>query len=94
VTAARGRQCRRPQGDYPTFEVCRAEALEMVGGDETLAERILSGVVDLYELPKDLQGVVGNTDGRAAWVQAQAEAFINAKVKAAERRKQSRETAP
>lgn len=80
--------------DYPGFDVCRNEALEMVGGDETLAGRILSGVVDLYEMPKDLHGVVGNAEVRAAWVQAQADAFINARIAAAERRKKSPETTP
>ena len=80
--------------DYPGFEVCRNEALEMVGGDETLAGRILSGVVDLYDMPKDLHGVVGNAEVRAAWVQAQADAFINAHIAAAERRKKSPETTP
>jgi transcriptional regulator with XRE-family HTH domain len=67
--------------DYPVFQVCRAEALEMVGGDENLAERILSGVVDLYEMPRDLQGVFGNTESRAAWARTQAEAFIKAHLR-------------
>jgi transcriptional regulator with XRE-family HTH domain len=78
--------------DYPIFEVCRDEALEMVGGDEILAERILTGVIDLYELPKDLQGVFGNTEDRAAWVRAQAEAFIKAQIEAAEHRKKLKKT--
>jgi transcriptional regulator with XRE-family HTH domain len=79
--------------DYPCFEVCRDEALEMVGGDETLARRILSGVVDLYDMPKDLHGF-GNTAGRAAWVRAQAEAFILAHIDAADRRQKSGEATP
>lgn len=73
--------------DYPSFQVCRDEALKMVGGDETLAERILTGVVDLYEMPKDLQGIFGKTEDRAAWVRAQNEAYIKRLIEAAERRK-------
>src|SRR6185437_2791942 len=73
--------------DYPDFQVCRDEALKMVGGDKTLAERILTGVVDLYEMPKDLQGFFGKAEGRAAWVRAQAEAFIKGQIEAAEHRK-------
>jgi transcriptional regulator with XRE-family HTH domain len=75
--------------DYPVFEVCRDQARGMVNGDKTLAERILSGIVDLYDMPKDLQGVVGNADKRAIWVREQADAFINAHREAAERRKKS-----
>ena len=79
--------------DYPIFQVCRDEALEMVGGDETLAERILSGIVDLFEMPKELQETFGNADQRAAWVQAQADALIKRQIEAAvERRKKSKET--
>jgi transcriptional regulator with XRE-family HTH domain len=78
--------------DYPIFQVCRDEALEMVGGDETLAERILSGTVDLNEMPKELHGILGKTEDRAAWVQAQADAFIKRRIEAAERRKKSKET--
>lgn len=80
--------------DYPCFEVCREEALGMVGGDETLADRILSGVVDLYEMPKDLQGSAGRTEDRAAWVQAQADAFIRAQIEAHERRRATKEASP
>ncbi|MCA1380589.1 hypothetical protein [Bradyrhizobium sp. BRP23] len=77
--------------DFPDFEVCRREALHMVGGDETLAERILSGVVDLYEMPKDLQEFHGKVEDRAAWVQTQADAFIARQLEATERRRKSRE---
>jgi len=80
--------------DYPNFQVCRDEALEMVGGDETLADRILTGVVDLYEMPKDMQGIFGNTEHRASWVSDQAEAFRKRHVEAAERRKKLEETTP
>lgn len=62
--------------DYPVFQVCRQEALNMVGGDKTLAERILTGIVDLYDMPKELHGVFGKTDDRAAWVRAQADAYL------------------
>lgn len=61
--------------DYPAFQVCREDALKMVGGDETLADRILTGVVDLSAMPRDLRGGFGNTQDRAAWVEAQAEAY-------------------
>jgi hypothetical protein len=80
--------------DYPVFQVCHNEALEMVGRDETLAERILSGVVDLYEMPKDLQGNFGKTEDRAAWVRAQAEEFIKRQIQAVERHRKPNETAP
>jgi transcriptional regulator with XRE-family HTH domain len=80
--------------DYPCFEVCREEALEIVGGDETLADRILSGVVNLYEMPKDLQGIVGRTTDRAAWVQAQADAFMRAQIEAHEHRKEAKKATP
>lgn len=80
--------------DYPVFRVCRDEALEMVGGDEILAERILSGIADLYEMPKDLQGIFGNVEDRAAWVQAQAEAFRKRIFEAAERPTKSGGSAP
>ncbi|MDH6259685.1 helix-turn-helix transcriptional regulator [Bradyrhizobium sp. BR13661] len=80
--------------DYPIFEVCRKEALDMVGGDEVLAERILSGIVDLYEMPKELQDFAGKTEDRAAWVQAQADAFIKEQLKAIERRNKTKEAAP
>ncbi len=73
--------------DYPIFQVCREEALEMVEGDEILADRIFAGVVDLYDMPKELQGIFGKTEERAAWVRAQAEAFIKAQIEATERRK-------
>ncbi|MBR0951681.1 helix-turn-helix domain-containing protein [Bradyrhizobium canariense] len=75
--------------DYPIFQVCRNEARDMVNGDETLAKRILTGVVDLYDMPKDLQGVTGNADKRAVWVREQADAFFNAHNEAAKRRKKS-----
>lgn len=66
----------------------------MVGGDEVLAERILSGIVDLYEMPKELQDFAGKTEDRAAWVQAQADAFIKEQLKAIERRNKTKEAAP
>jgi hypothetical protein len=80
--------------DYPDFEVCRNEALAMVGGDATLAERILSGVVDLYEMPKELRGFFGNVESRAAWVRAQADAFHRRTMGAVEHSKKSKEIAP
>jgi hypothetical protein len=65
-----------------------------VGGDQTLADRILSGVVDLYEMPKDLQAIVGRTPDRAAWVQAQADAFMRAQIEAHEHRKEAKKATP
>ncbi len=62
--------------DYPIFEVCREEARNMVGGDEGLAERILTGVAVLNELPKELRGIFAKAEDRAAWVRAQEDAFI------------------
>jgi hypothetical protein len=44
-------------------------------------------------MPKDLHGF-GNTAGRAAWVRAQAEAFILAHIDAADRREKSGEATP
>ena len=80
--------------DYPIFQVCREEALNMVGGDETLAERIFTGVVDLYEMPKELQGYFGKTEDRAAWVRAKADAWIKWQMEASDRRKKSKEATP
>jgi transcriptional regulator with XRE-family HTH domain len=80
--------------DYPVFQVCRDEAMEMVGGDKTLADRILSGVINLYEMPKDLQGTFGNIEHRAAWVRTQAEAFIKGQIESAEGRNKSRKERP
>jgi transcriptional regulator with XRE-family HTH domain len=62
--------------DYPIYEVCREEAKNMVGGDEALAERILTGVAALNELPKELRGIFGKVEDRSAWVRAQAEAYF------------------
>jgi transcriptional regulator with XRE-family HTH domain len=80
--------------DYPVFQVCREEALRMVGDDETLAERILTGIVDLYDMPKELHGVFGKTDDRAAWVRAQADAYIARVMESVERRKKAKEATP
>ena len=62
--------------DYPDYEVCRQHALSLVGGDETLAERILTGIVDLREMPKELQGFPSKAEDRAAWAKAKADEFI------------------
>lgn len=62
--------------DYPIYEVCREEARKLVGGDDALAERILTGVAVLNELPKELQDTFAKAEDRAAWVRAQADAFF------------------
>jgi hypothetical protein len=80
--------------DYPIFQVCHQEALQMAGGDEALAEHILDGVVDLDEMPKSLQGMFVRTEERAAWVRAQADAYIKAQVESSGCRKETTEAAP
>jgi len=77
--------------DFPVYEVCRQEALQMVGGDETLAERILTGIAALSEMPKEFQGIFGKTEGRAVWVRAQADEFIKRQTEAAKRRDKTTE---
>jgi transcriptional regulator with XRE-family HTH domain len=79
--------------DYPIFQVCREDALNMVEGDATLADRILTGVVDLYEMPKDLVGGFGKPKDRAAWVRAQADAYIE-KVREGAKRRTAKEATP
>ncbi|MGL3211636.1 helix-turn-helix domain-containing protein [Bradyrhizobium sp. BR 1433] len=70
--------------DYPVFQVCREEAREMVSGDETLAELILAGVIDLNEMPSDVRGTFGvvDTEKCAAWARTQADAFIKRQTEA------------
>jgi transcriptional regulator with XRE-family HTH domain len=59
--------------DYPIYQVCHEEALNLLGRDEKLAESILNGVTVLGEMPKELQGTSGKTKERAEWVRAQVE---------------------
>jgi hypothetical protein len=92
-----GRQVVSPPSSISHFRYlgrCGALFELTFARDETLAERILSGTVDLYEMPKDLQNFSGKTEDRAAWVQTQADAFIQAHFQSIERRKNATETKP
>ena len=73
--------------DYPDYKVCRDHALRLVGGDELLAERILTGIVDLAEMPKELGDFFAKSEDRIAWVKAKADEFIDTQIRFHEQRK-------
>jgi transcriptional regulator with XRE-family HTH domain len=62
--------------DYPEYTVCSEEAEQLVGGDQKLAERILSGVVTLNEMPEEIRDSYDSAD-RAKWVRDKAADFIS-----------------
>ena len=62
--------------DYPEYTVCTEEAERLVGGDKELAERILSGMVALNEMPDEIRKSFNSAD-RAEWVRTKAAEFIN-----------------
>lgn len=62
--------------DYPEYSVCPGEAEQLVGGDKVLADRILSGIVALNEMPDKIRESYNSAD-RAEWVRAKAAEFIN-----------------
>ncbi len=61
---------------FPEYTICTEEAERLVGGDQELAERILSGVVALDEMPDEIRKSF-NSANRAEWVRAKAAEFIN-----------------
>jgi transcriptional regulator with XRE-family HTH domain len=62
--------------DYPEYTVCSEEAERLVGGDKKLAERILSGVVALNEMPNEIRESYDSAE-RVQWVSAKAAEFIS-----------------
>ena len=50
--------------ESPSFKVCADRALQLVGGEEELAEGILDGDIPLHEIPKELKA---NTPERTEW---------------------------
>jgi transcriptional regulator with XRE-family HTH domain len=77
--------------DYPGFRVCHKEALDMAGNDAELAEHILDGTVDLYDMPKHLRGFFGKSEDRAAWVRAQVDDYIKRVREVSDRGKSTKE---
>lgn len=61
--------------DYPEYTVCPEEAARLVGGDQELAERILSGTVALNEMPEEIRESYDSAD-RVQWVSDKAAEFI------------------
>jgi len=58
------------------FEVCRGDALKLVGGDERLAAGILEGWAPLHEMPNDLQKGFISAEAPEepfAWLRAKAD---------------------
>jgi transcriptional regulator with XRE-family HTH domain len=78
--------------DYPIYQVCRDEALNLAGGDEELAEKIVAGnAVVLNEMPKELQDTFLKTEERTAWVRAKVDEYINTHIRAAALGKNTKE---
>jgi transcriptional regulator with XRE-family HTH domain len=63
--------------DYPIYRVCMEDVKRMVEGDEELAEHILTAVVRLREMPKELQefSFASKPQERVAWVRKQVEEY-------------------
>jgi|SRR5665213_682263 len=62
--------------DYPEYTVCQEEAERLVGGDQTLAERILSGTIALNEMPDEIRDSYDSVD-RAKWVRSKVAEFLS-----------------
>jgi hypothetical protein len=78
--------------DYPIYQVCRDEALNLAGGDEELAEKIVAGnAVVLNEMPKELQDTFLKTEERTAWVRAKVDEYINTHIRVAALGKNTKE---
>jgi transcriptional regulator with XRE-family HTH domain len=56
----------------PNYQICREEALRVVGGDEVAADALLRGAVGIHELPKELRAADRVAD-RGPWVRERAE---------------------
>lgn len=57
-----------------TLHVCRADALELAGGDPDLADAILSGQVVLFRMPRELFAPAAR-EARVAWLTERNEEF-------------------
>jgi transcriptional regulator with XRE-family HTH domain len=62
--------------DFPEYTICTEEAERLVGGDQKLAERILSGMVALNEMPEEIRESFNSAD-RAEWVRTTVAEFMN-----------------
>jgi len=62
--------------DFPEYTICTEEAKRLVGGDQELAERILSGIVALNEMPKEIRESFNSAD-RAEWARTKVTEFMN-----------------
>jgi transcriptional regulator with XRE-family HTH domain len=65
-----------PDFDYPVFSVCPQEAEDFVGGDKELSQRILSGLIALHEMPKNIRNE-GTAQDRARWVKEKLNEFLD-----------------
>ncbi len=54
----------------PSYYICQDEAAEIVGGDQTAADAIVGGRVDLREMPK------GTPAERAEWAQRESPSIV------------------
>jgi transcriptional regulator with XRE-family HTH domain len=61
--------------DYPEYTVCPDEAERLVGGDQSLAKRILDGTVALNEMPEEIRDSY-NSAVRAQWVSGKVAEFL------------------
>lgn len=52
--------------DVPNYEICHANALDLVGGDANAADHIICGRVAIHEVPDDV--IQGDAQGRALWI--------------------------
>jgi hypothetical protein len=60
--------------DYPEYTVCPGEAERLVGGDQSLAKRILDGTVALNEMPEEIRDSYDSAD-RVQWVTGKVAEF-------------------
>lgn len=59
--------------DVTSYRVCRENAIKLAGGDEALADGILSGWVQLHEMPRDLLKDKATAE-RVKWMRSKVEA--------------------
>lgn len=60
-------------GDVTSYRVCREDAIKLAAGDEDLAEGILSGCVQLHEMPRELLKDEASAE-RVKWMRPKVEA--------------------
>ena len=59
----------------PQYRVCPEEAAKLVGGDRDRAEEIVTGMVDLNEMPQDIRKGDDMAAARAEWVRDKADEY-------------------